>query len=72
MAKRFTDTEKFKKRWIKELPIEYKLFWVYLLDHCNHAGVWDVEMDIANVRLGMELKEEEVLLTFKALASPEK
>ncbi len=64
MAKRFTDTEKFKKRWIKDLSMEYKLFWVYLLDHCNHAGIWDVEMDIANVRLGTDLKEEETLKAF--------
>ncbi len=65
MAKRFTDTEKWKKKWLRQLSSEYKLFWVYLLDDCTHAGIWDVDMEIANIRLGLELEEEKVLDVFK-------
>ena len=39
MAKRFTDTDKWKKGFIRNLPTKYKLLWLYILDDCNHAGV---------------------------------
>lgn len=58
MAKRFTDTDKWKKTFIKGLPAEYKLFWLYLLDECDHAGIWHVEFDLATVRLGVKLSTE--------------
>jgi hypothetical protein len=52
MAKRFTDNEKWKKRFFRELPMEYKLLWIYILDDCNHAGVWDVDLEVAGLRIG--------------------
>ena len=52
MAKRMTDTEKWKKLWFRGLPPEYKLFWIYLVDNCDHAGIWEIELDVCNVRLG--------------------
>lgn len=42
MAKRLTDTEKWKDPWFCELSPVYKLFWIYLCDNCDHAGIWDV------------------------------
>jgi hypothetical protein len=54
MAKRYTDSEKWKKDFIKTLPAEYKLFWLYLLDECDNAGIWHVELDIAEMRLGFK------------------
>jgi len=65
MAKRFTDTEKWKKKWIRKLELKYKLFWIFICDDCNHAGIWDVDMDVANIRLGTDLKEEEILIIFR-------
>lgn len=58
MAKRFTDTDKWKKSFIKSLPAEYKLFWFYVLDDCDHAGVWHIDMEIAEMRLGIKLSLE--------------
>lgn len=55
MAKRFTDTDKWKKPFIKSLPAEYKLFWLFILDECDHSGLWHVEMDVAESRLGIKL-----------------
>ncbi len=53
MAKRFTDSEKWKKVFIQDLPAAYKLFWLYLLDDCNHVGVWEAaEIKVACIRLG--------------------
>lgn len=52
MAKRFTDTEKWKKPFIRALQAPYKLLWFYILDDCNHAGIWQVDMDVACLRIG--------------------
>ena len=62
MAKRFTDTEKWKKQFIKSLSTVHKLFFLYLLDDCDHAGIWHVEHDVAMLRIGeiynpVEVKE---------------
>jgi len=58
MSKRLTDTDKWKKNFIKGLPVEYKLFWLYLLDEVDHAGIWHIEMDMAELRLGTKLSKE--------------
>ncbi len=60
MAKRFTDTDKWKKPFLKTLPVEYKLFWIYLLDDCNHAGIWHVELEVAQARLGIQLSHQKI------------
>ena len=66
MAKRFTDTDKWKKQFIKGLPLEYKMFWLYILDECNHAGIWHVEFDLVQLRLGITLSEKKALGLFNA------
>lgn len=40
MAKRFTETTIWDDDWFYELSPEYKLFWFYIKDNCNHAGIW--------------------------------
>ena len=65
MAKRFTDSEKWKKRFIRSLEAPYKLLWVYILDECNHAGIWDVDFDVAKIKLGLpDIKEETAVKMF--------
>lgn len=64
MAKRFTDTEKWKKGFVRNLPAAYKLLWLYMLDDCDNAGVWQVEVEVASIRLGVKLKEAEALKLF--------
>ena len=64
MAKRFTDTEKWKKGFIRSLPSSYKLLWLYMLDDCDNAGVWQVEVEVASIRLGAKLNEKEALKLF--------
>jgi len=55
MAKRMTDTDKWKKRFLRELKPQHKLLWFYILDDCNHAGIWDVDIEVASIRVGEEL-----------------
>lgn len=42
MANRFTDDQKWNDPWFCALTPGYKLFWSYLCDNCNHAGIWKV------------------------------
>lgn len=55
MAKRMTDTDKWKKRFVRELSPQHKLLWFYILDDCNHAGIWEVDIEVASIRVGYEL-----------------
>ncbi len=58
MSKRFTCTDKWKKRFIKNLPIEYKLLWFYILDDCDHAGIWHTDFEVASIRIGNQIDEK--------------
>lgn len=56
MAKRFTDTEKYKKHFVRSLKAPYKLLWDYILCDCNHAGIWIVDFEAARMYLGKDVK----------------
>jgi len=64
MAKRMTDTDKWKKRFVKELSPQHKLLWFYILDDCNHAGIWEVDLEVASIRIGYDLKNDDLLFYF--------
>lgn len=55
MPKRFTDTDKWKKPFIRGLDATYKLFWFYILDDCDHAGIWQVDFEVAQIRIGEKI-----------------
>lgn len=57
--KRFTDTEKWFDPWYRELPPKIKLFWNYLCDRCNNAGVWKPDFKQAAFSIGEEITEAE-------------
>lgn len=61
MAKRFTDTAKWSKPFLRGLKAPYKLLWLYILDECDHAGIWQVDFDVAQVKLGEKLNIEVAL-----------
>lgn len=64
MAKRFTDTEKWKKPFIRTLKAPYKLLWFYICDDCDHAGIWQVDIDVARIRIGENITEQEAIKIF--------
>ena len=64
MAKRFTDSDKWKKGFIRGLPPKYKLLWLYILDDCNHAGIWDTDFEVASIRIGSKISEKEACKVF--------
>jgi hypothetical protein len=45
VAKRFTESSKWKKQWFRKLPPKMKAAWQYLCDTCDHAGIWEVDFD---------------------------
>lgn len=64
MAKRFTDTEKWKKPFIRGLQGAYKLLWLYICDDCDHAGVWQVDLDVAQIRIGEKIDINDAIKSF--------
>jgi hypothetical protein len=64
MGKRFTDTCKWKDTWFQDLPNKYKLFWIYLLDECDAAGLWKPNMRLAMFQIGEPFEEAELKRVF--------
>ena len=65
MFKRLTDTDKWKKNaWFRKLPKDYKLFWLYLSDDCDNIGVWEVDIELANILMGTKVNERSSLEYF--------
>jgi hypothetical protein len=65
MAKRFTDTDKWKKPFIRGLQTPYKILWLYILDECDHAGIWQVDFDVARIKIGEpNINEKDALTAF--------
>ncbi len=62
--KRFTETTKWKDPWFRRLTPEMKIFWGFLVDVVDNAGVWEPDMDYASFVIGTDLKEDEVLNVF--------
>lgn len=58
MAKRFTDTELWGEDWFIDLSTEEKLFWIYLKDACNHAGVWRINKRQFEFSTGLKINLE--------------
>ena len=64
MAKRLTDSEKWKKPFIRGMKAPYKLLWLYILDECDHAGIWQVDFDVAQIKIGEKLNIEQAKIFF--------
>ena len=55
MAKRFTDTDIWKKqRWFRKLSPNHKLAFLYIKDQCDHAGIWNIDCTDLIEDLGIE------------------
>lgn len=64
MAKRFIDTDIFKKQFIRTLKAPYKVLWIYVLTDCNHSGIWEADFDVAQLRLGVKVTKQEAEQVF--------
>lgn len=57
MAKRFTDTDKWKRPWFANLDVKSKLVWLYVLDQCDHCGVWPANFKLMSLQLGFQVTQ---------------
>lgn len=53
--KRFTESLKWEDQWFRKLKPEAKLFWFWMLDKCDQAGVLDVDFDLATFQCGVKI-----------------
>lgn len=61
MAKRFTDTTKWNEDWFLELSNSYKLFWIYICDNCDHAGIFKPNKRIFELIVGEKMNVTDFL-----------
>lgn len=70
MAKRFTDTTIWERAWFRQLSPKMKTTWRFLLDRCDHAGIWQIDMDLMAFYIGESVTLEEILESFGDRVSP--
>jgi hypothetical protein len=64
MSKRFTCTEKWERPWFRELSSKYKLLWFYILDKCDFAGIYYVDLKLAQFMLNEKFDLNDVIKAF--------
>lgn len=64
MAKRFTDTDKWKREFFYDLKPHAKLTWLYLLDQCDHAGIWPRNFKLMSEQLGLKVDHNQLIEWF--------
>jgi hypothetical protein len=60
MAKRFTDTTKWKRPWFRALSPHAKVLWQYLCDECDHAGIFLADFELTTFQVGFKVDEEKL------------
>ena len=58
--KRFIDCDIWKKKWFREFPPKMKLFYFYVLTQCDHAGMYDVDLELAEFQIGMPIDAADI------------
>ena len=64
MAKRMSETEKWKDPWFSNLTNNERIAWLYLLDDCDNAGVWQFNIRALNFHCNTNFTEEELISIF--------
>lgn len=55
MSKRFTDTEKWTKKWFGDLSLKEKVLWLYICDACDAAGIADFSERFFSFSVGFKV-----------------
>lgn len=64
MAKRFTDTDKWDRAWFRKLSPKLKCAWFYFLDKCDHAGIYNIDLDAMSFNIGEKITLDEIKKSF--------
>lgn len=68
MANRLTDSRKWDDDWFLELSPQHKLLWLYIIDKCNHAGIYKHSSKLETCCLGCEINWDIALKAFNGRA----
>jgi hypothetical protein len=60
-VKRFTDADKWSDPWFRKLSWQAKLAYLYILDNCDAAGVWEPDWGAGNFHIGAKIHWEDAL-----------
>ena len=52
MAKRFVDTEIWKKEWFQVLTLKQKILVKYIFENCDCDGIWNSNFRMASFIIG--------------------
>lgn len=63
--KRFTETEKWRDPWFSDLPNDYKLIWLYILDNCDNAGIYKISMRHLQFDCNVSISKEQIAEVLK-------
>lgn len=58
--KRFTETGKWLDTWYKRLEPRLKLLYQYILDTCDHSGVFEFDPETASTLIGMPVENKDL------------
>ncbi len=61
MAKRFTSTVKWNEDWFLDLSLANKLFWIYICDNSDHAGVFKPNKRVFELLVGSKINIKDFL-----------
>ena len=65
MAKRLHEADKWDDKWFRSLKPNEKLVFLFLIDKCDLAGFYEVDLEDMRFRIGLNI--EEIELTFQGL-----
>lgn len=54
--KRFTDSEKWSDKFFRTLTPTGKIFWIWLCDNCDNAGIWERDDDLFKIFSGTSVE----------------
>jgi hypothetical protein len=60
VANRLTDTEKWKDSWFRKLPGNLKLLYLFMVDTCDCAGIWQDQLADFNFQTGFNITHDEM------------
>lgn len=64
--RRFTDTEKWSDPWFRSLRAAHKLIFLFIIDRCDNAGFYEVDIDSMMFHTG--LKREHIEAAWEPLS----
>ena len=59
--KRFTDSDKWSDKFFRTLSPTGKVFWMWLCDNCDNAGIWERDDDLFQFFAGTSIEVDSLL-----------